>query len=163
MFIDNDTKLRVNIFAPYKGFSKLDTEELRQRAGVVEIPEPAPPVDYKESLFYRTEQQEYPYVIYTRKSDEQILQTLLGEYETALDNMLDNTAKAHRYNDRFTFALRAGYAGPYQAEGIAFAQWMDACNTQAYTLMNEVAAGTTQPPATIEDFLAIFPPFVIGA
>jgi hypothetical protein len=37
-----------------------------------EIPEPAAPEDYSTDLYYRTEQDDAPYVIYTRKSDEQI-------------------------------------------------------------------------------------------
>lgn len=79
MFIDNDTKLRVNINAPYKGFSRLDTPEIRAAANVVEIAEPTPPADYSDAFYYRTESQEAPYVIYTRKSDEQIAQVLMAE------------------------------------------------------------------------------------
>lgn len=39
-----------------------------------EIPEPAAPDDYSTDYYYRTEQDDTPYVIYTRKSDEQIAQ-----------------------------------------------------------------------------------------
>jgi hypothetical protein len=72
MFIDNETKLRVNIYRPYKGFSKLTTPEIRQRAGVVEIPDPVPPDDFSEETYYSTEQDDAPYVVYTKKSDEQL-------------------------------------------------------------------------------------------
>lgn len=34
--------------------------------------EPSPPDDYSEETHYRTEQDAAPYVVYTRKSDEQI-------------------------------------------------------------------------------------------
>jgi hypothetical protein len=74
LFIDNETKRRVNIYAPYAGFSKLDTPEIRQRAGVIEIADPVPPADYSDETYYRTEQDDAPYVIYTKKSDEQLAQ-----------------------------------------------------------------------------------------
>lgn len=72
IYIDKETKLRVNIYYTYKGFSLLDTQEIRDRAGVIEIAEPAPPEDYSPDTYYRTEQDAAPYVIYTKKSDEQI-------------------------------------------------------------------------------------------
>jgi hypothetical protein len=73
MFISNETNRRVNIYQPYKGFSKLNTPEIRQRAGVIEIADPVPPADYSDETYYRTEQDDAPYVIYTKKSDEQLL------------------------------------------------------------------------------------------
>ena len=74
MFIDSTTLKSVNIYAPYGGFSKLDTPEIREAAGVIEVSEPQPPVDYDPDAYYRTEQDDAPYVVYTRKSDEQIKQ-----------------------------------------------------------------------------------------
>ena len=72
MFIDSTTRRRVNVFAPYKGFSKLDTPEIRDRAGVIEIYPPVPPADYSDETYYRTEQDDAPYVVYTKKSPEQL-------------------------------------------------------------------------------------------
>ena len=72
MFIDQDTKLRVNIYYEYKGFSRLDTPEIRAMANVVEIPEPNPPEDYSDDTYFKTEQNEAPYVIYTKRPQEQI-------------------------------------------------------------------------------------------
>lgn len=85
---------------------------------------------------------------------------LIALYEGDLDLHLDTVARAHRYNDRFTFALRAGYPGPYQAEGIAFAQWMDDCNAQAYALLAAVEAGTAPLPSRT-DFIAGLPALVL--
>lgn len=79
IYIDNDTKLRVNIHHRYKDFSRLDTPEIRAAANVVEIADPTPPADYSDDFYYRTESQEAPYVIYTRKSDEQIAQVLMAK------------------------------------------------------------------------------------
>lgn len=83
----------------------------------------------------------------------------VDEYSEALTKMLDAEAQTHRYDDRISCSVRAGYAGPFQAEGIAFAQWMDGCNAQAYTYMAKVQAGQAPQP-TMAQFLAMFPPMV---
>ena len=85
---------------------------------------------------------------------------LVAQYESALDSYLDAVASAHRYNDRFTFALRAGYSGPYQSEGAAFALWMDTCNVQAFALLGDVLSGEAELP-TVDDFIAALPEFVL--
>lgn len=78
-------------------------------------------------------------------------------YEDALDAHLDAVAKADRWRDRFTFAVRAGYENPWQAKAKAFGTWMDDCNARAYALLAAVTAGTTELP-TVEDFIAAMPP-----
>jgi hypothetical protein len=78
------------------------------------------------------------------------LQERLSQLEAALDEHLNAAARAKRYNDRFTFAIRAGYVGPYQAEAQIFASWMDACNSAAYVAMGEVIAGTRPVPPVSE-------------
>ena len=75
MFIDSKTGKMVNIYAPFGGFSRLDMAEIRARAGVVEIADDPAPEDYSEDTYFRTEDwnaAQRPYIIYTRKSDEQI-------------------------------------------------------------------------------------------
>jgi hypothetical protein len=84
----------------------------------------------------------------------------IKRYEAALDAHLDGVAQAHRYTDRFTFALRAGYAGPYQAEGLAYAQWMDTCNVQAYALLQRVLAGQEALPP-LQTFIDGLPAFAL--
>lgn len=96
----------------------------------------------------------------TPEEQAQATQARITEFEQALDAHLDTTAQAKRYNDRFTCALRAGYAGPFQAEGAAFAVWMDQCNAQAYALMQSVLDGTAPAPDTVEAFIATLPPMV---
>lgn len=81
----------------------------------------------------------------------------IAEFEKALDDHLDSKARERRYNDRFTCALRAGYQGPYQTEGMVFAAWMDACNYKAYTILNEILTGGRQPPRTVEEFISQLP------
>jgi hypothetical protein len=82
----------------------------------------------------------------------------IAKYEAALDAQLDAVARRYRYDNRFTFALRAAYPGPWRADGIAFAQWMDACNVQAFTLLQEVMAGQAVLPS-LADFIASLPEF----
>lgn len=69
---------RFNIYAPgtingvtYPNFVD---PELRKKLGIESVNAPAAPEDYSDALYYRTEQDEAPYVIYTRKSNEQIAQ-----------------------------------------------------------------------------------------
>ena len=82
-----------------------------------------------------------------------------AEYTTALEAMYDAKAAERRYDSRLTCALRAGYAGPFQAEGTAFAIWMDDCNATAYGVMSQVMAGQIAQP-TIPELLAMMPAMV---
>ncbi len=79
-----------------------------------------------------------------------------AQYVAALEHMYDTVAQTHRYDNRMTCALRAGYPGPYQAEALAFATWMDTCNYTAYGLMIKVLSGQMAKP-TIPELLALMP------
>ena len=87
---------------------------------------------------------------------------IIAQYERALDHHLDAVASQYRYDSRFTFALRAGYSGPYQAEAVAFAQWMDDCNVRAFARMSRVLEGAESMP-TIESLIADLPLFILPA
>ena len=87
-------------------------------------------------------------------------QALINQYNAALDKHLDTTAQSKRYTDRFTCAIRAGFQGPYQAEGLAFGQWMDTCNQLAYQMLAEIEAGTRPMFASTDEFIAALPPMV---
>ena len=89
-----------------------------------------------------------------------ISQRILDKYQRAHDEHLNAAARARRYDSIHTAALRAGYAGPYQAEGQAFAEWMDACNAVGYQIMDEVGAGT-RAPLSIEEYLGLLPALVL--
>lgn len=71
-------------------------------------------------------------------------------YAAVLEELYDRKAQERRYDNRLTCALRAGYSGPYQAEGQAFAMWMDTCNAIAYDVLRQMKAGTLTPPAVDE-------------
>lgn len=83
----------------------------------------------------------------------------VDDFDAALTAHLDATAQARRYDNRITCALRAGYTGPFQAEGQAFATWMDACNWQAYQVLAGVQSGALTMP-TVEEFVADLPDMV---
>lgn len=81
---------------------------------------------------------------------------ILAPFLQAMDDLFNSTAQARRYDSRVTCALRAGYPGPFQAEGLAFAQWMDTCNALGYQVMADVLAGNIPMP-TVQAFLGMLP------
>lgn len=85
---------------------------------------------------------------------------LIAKYQAAHDAHLQAAAAARRYDSIHTAALRAGYPGPWQAEGVAYAQWMDACNAAGYQILAEVMAGE-RPPMPVADYIALLPPLVL--
>lgn len=80
----------------------------------------------------------------------------LGEYISAMEEHYDTKAQERRYDNRLTCAIRAGYAGPFQAEGTAFAIWMDTCNALGYQIMAAVMTGARTPP-TIGELISELP------
>ncbi len=90
MWIDSTTLKRVNINAPYKGRSKLNTPEIREAVGVIEIADPVPPADYSDETYYRTEQEDAPYVIYMKKSDEQLADIRWNKLKQIRDDLTEN-------------------------------------------------------------------------
>lgn len=85
------------------------------------------------------------------------LEEQIAVFDAALVAHLDATARQRRYDNRVTCALRAGYPGPFQAEGIAFASWMDQCNALAYQLLAEVVAGTRPMPESPQALIDLMP------
>lgn len=75
---------------------------------------------------------------------------IVTELTLALEAYYDEKARDKRYDNRLTCALRAGYIGPFQAEGIAFATWMDTCNAYGYQVLAECLAGTRTTPTEAE-------------
>lgn len=80
-----------------------------------------------------------------------------AEIIAAMEALFDKVAQSRRYHNRLTCALRAGYSGPFQAEGTAFATWMDNCNALAYQMQAEIRAGTRSMPTTIDEALSYLP------
>lgn len=80
----------------------------------------------------------------------------VSDYVLAMEAMFDAKAKERSYDTRYTCALRAGYPSPFQAEGLAFATWMDTCNGIGLQLLNDFQSGKI-PPLTIPELLASLP------
>jgi hypothetical protein len=71
--------IRINIYAPHTDangtrYGNLTDPAIREALGVVEVADPTPPDEYltHPQRWFRVEQDDAPYVVYTRKSDEQI-------------------------------------------------------------------------------------------
>lgn len=77
-----------------------------------------------------------------------------------MTDLFDRTAQSRKYDNRITCALRAGYPGPFHAEGAAFATWMDTCNATGYALLAQVQAGTMAMPVSVSAALALLPTMV---
>lgn len=86
-------------------------------------------------------------------------EALLAQYDAALMAHYDRVAGARNYDSYISATMRAGYEGPFQAEGTAFAQWMDGCNVLGYQLIADVKAGR-KPLPTIDAFIAGLPAMV---
>ncbi len=102
MFILN--KKRINIHAPFTTdngiqYANLLSEDVRKILGVKEIPDPTIPEDYTVETYYRVEQDEAPYVVYTKKSEEQLQQIQQNKINQAALDYLNST---DWYVTRFT-------------------------------------------------------------
>jgi hypothetical protein len=163
MFIRNNK--RFDVYGAYVingesfGAGAFLNQEIRDRMQVTMLSDPAPPDDYSPDTYDRREINDAPYVVYTRKSDEQIQALMLQRYEQALDEHLDKAAQEDRWSNRFTFVARAGYPNRWQQEAIAFGIWMDSCNEHAYALLQKVVTGEVPMP-TLEEFIAGLPEYV---
>jgi hypothetical protein len=80
---------------------------------------------------------------------------VVAGYVRDLDAYLDAVAQRGGFDTRLTAALRAGYPGPFQRQGAAFASWMDQCYALGERLLAEAVAA--DPPLPAEAFLARLP------
>lgn len=90
-------------------------------------------------------------------NEDRLKKELVAVYSAALDRHFDSVAAVKRYDSRVTCALRAGYPGPFQADGIAYATWMDECNALAYRWWAEIEAGTKPMFASPQEFIDELP------
>ena len=72
---------------------------------------------------------------------------------TAVQNMLDNAAKAKGYDSILSACSYAAYPNPFQAEGQEFVAWRGAVWAKCYEILGEVEAGT-RPVPTVSELLA---------
>lgn len=76
MYIKDNKRFNIYAQATIDGvtYANFIDPVLRDSLGITEIADPTVPEDYSEDTYYRTEQDEAPFVVYTKKSDEQIAQ-----------------------------------------------------------------------------------------
>jgi len=79
------------------------------------------------------------------------------EYTKMVQSYLDAHAQSRGWDSIYTAAIRASYAGPWQSEGIAFAQWMDACWVVCHAIFNNVLTGARTAPS-FDQVIAELPP-----
>lgn len=70
--------------------------------------------------------------------------------ESAVEAMLNAGANKRGYDNIINAALRAGYAGPFHDEGVAYATWMDECWAKCYAVMADVKAMKRAEPTPAE-------------
>lgn len=88
---------------------------------------------------------------------EVIEANLVKKYTKLVEDYMDRVARGKNYDDRKSCALRAGFNGPYQQEGIQFASWMDTCFNNLYIYLNKVKNGEKPIPTGFNDVLAELP------
>lgn len=126
---------RVNIDAPIEfggiRYQNLRDPHVRNIVGVFEVEEPEAPVDYEEKFWYKTEQQTAPYVVYTKKSDEQILEIKRSELKNKIDS-LEREQMLPRVLREFTLGaaeLQAAAAGVDPMDNFAYRKLKEFDNT----------------------------------
>jgi hypothetical protein len=87
MFIFKSTQLRANPNVPYTDSNGIRYFKIPSYL-LQEINEPAPPQDYTEESYYKTELRESPYVIYTKKNDNEILTLRKRKLHAIRDNLI---------------------------------------------------------------------------
>lgn len=84
----------------------------------------------------------------------------LEDYETAIQAVIDATAREKLFRDGVTLASYTASTNPqWAAEAIAFVAWRDGVWAYAYTELAKVQAGQRDQP-TVEEFLIEIEPIV---
>ena len=95
MFIWKSNQKRCNPYASYT--DENGTRFTRVPADLYEeIHDPVPPADYSDETYYRTEQDDAPYVIFTKKSDEQIAAVWWEKVKQQRDELIENGGCLHQ-------------------------------------------------------------------
>ena len=90
---------------------------------------------------------------------EKTPEEIYKELESAVDSHVDAVAKTKGYDSRITVTMRAGYENPWQAEGIAFGQWMDSCYLYCQQAQADILA-ELRPIPTKTELIAELPEMV---
>ena len=77
-------------------------------------------------------------------------QEQLKAIEQAIEKHMDEVAQSKRYDNRDSCRLYAGYVNPFQAEAIAFGQWVAQCWMVSNTAQADIIAGLRTIPTPTE-------------
>jgi hypothetical protein len=81
---------------------------------------------------------------------------IISQLTTAMEAHYDSVARSNRYYNRTTCLVRAGYPGPYHADGQTFGTWMDTCVQYGYQVEIDAKAGRRAIP-TAEQLISELP------
>ena len=90
------------------------------------------------------------------ETPEQIIEV----FKAAIQNTLDEAARANGYDDIVSACSYAGYPNVFQEEAITFGQWRANVWAYGYAELDKVIAGT-RPVPTIPEILAELPALVL--
>lgn len=90
------------------------------------------------------------------ETPEQIIEV----FKAAIQNTLDEAARAKGYDDIVSACSYAGYPNVFQEEAITFGQWRANVWAYGYAELDKVIAGT-RPVPTIPEILAELPALVL--
>lgn len=83
---------------------------------------------------------------------------LKSEYETAVQNWLDQGAQSHGYDSGVSCASYAASTNPtYASDAKSFIAWRDAVWTQCYSDWQAIQAGTMNLPSDTQSFITTLP------
>ncbi len=88
MFLLNDKRINphaAHTTAEGVTYANLLDPAVRSLLGVVEVAEPTPPEDYSDETYFKTEQDDAPYVVFTKKPDEMIEQVRRAKLQAQID------------------------------------------------------------------------------
>jgi hypothetical protein len=83
-------------------------------------------------------------------------QEQLKAIEQAIEKHMDEVAQSKKYDNRDSCRLYAGYTNPFQAEAIAFGQWVAQCWVASNQAQADIANGLRTIP-TPEEYIAELP------
>jgi hypothetical protein len=80
---------------------------------------------------------------------------LFAAIEHAIKQHMDTVAQSKRYDNRDSCRLYAGYPNPYQAEAVAYGQWVAECWRVSNIAQADIIAGLRSIPTPAEAVLEL--------
>ena len=91
-------------------------------------------------------------------NQEKALEQAKASMESAIQEHIDNEAKARGYDNIVSACSYAGYPNVFQTEAISLGNFRSACWTKAYEVQASIDTGTISIP-TIDELILMLPIF----